>query len=196
MKILRKMALAAIMAVPAAGASAAVIDFSDAYIGNHTNYVEDGYTFDRIRVVRGYCGTDPVKLCGTESKFGDSTMTQVGGGNFNLNGLWFKFLDAATPLKLVTDHGEMVWSVGSLLNGSAIETGKGYAVSLTDNALFRNISFLKFVNTEYGTEGNGVGRADLRIDKLDVAPVPLPAAGVLLLAGLGGFAAIRRRKHA
>ena len=33
-----------------------------------------------------------------------------------------------------------------------------------------------------------------RIDSVSVAPVPLPAAGLLMVAGLGGLAALRRRK--
>lgn len=33
------------------------------------------------------------------------------------------------------------------------------------------------------------------VDSVSVAPVPLPAAGAMLLAGLGGFAALRRRKN-
>lgn len=47
-----------------------------------------------------------------------------------------------------------------------------------------------------GAEGTGHARGNLRFDDLDVAPVPLPAAGVLLIAGLDGFALVRRRKQA
>ena len=33
------------------------------------------------------------------------------------------------------------------------------------------------------------------VDSVSIAPVPLPAAGAMLLAGLGGFAALRRRRN-
>lgn len=35
---------------------------------------------------------------------------------------------------------------------------------------------------------------DFKIKSITVAPVPLPAGGLLLLAGLGGFTTLRRRK--
>jgi len=44
-----------------------------------------------------------------------------------------------------------------------------------------------------GTKTTGIGVA---FDNLTVAPVPLPAAGLLLLGGLGGLVAVRRRRKA
>lgn len=34
------------------------------------------------------------------------------------------------------------------------------------------------------------------VSKVSIAPVPLPAGGLMLLGGLGGLAALRRRKKA
>jgi choice-of-anchor C domain-containing protein len=48
---------------------------------------------------------------------------------------------------------------------------------------------LRFVSGSSGVHG-----AALDDVKIDLAPVPLPAAGALLLAGLGGLALLRRRK--
>lgn len=50
----------------------------------------------------------------------------------------------------------------------------------------------------YAMFGDGVGDSDLDdiVFKITVSEVPLPAAGWMLLAGLGGIAAIKRRKKA
>jgi hypothetical protein len=50
---------------------------------------------------------------------------------------------------------------------------------------------IKLTNASGNTGGDGFG-----IDTITVSSVPLPAAGWLMIAGLGGLAAMRRRKRA
>ncbi len=45
-------------------------------------------------------------------------------------------------------------------------------------------------------DGILLGNDDFTLQSADVAPVPLPAAGLLLAAGLGGLAALRRKRKA
>jgi hypothetical protein len=47
-----------------------------------------------------------------------------------------------------------------------------------------------------GATNDSVGKPDAALAAIDVAPVPVPAAGLMLLGALGGLAAMRRRKAA
>jgi hypothetical protein len=79
------------------------------------------------------------------------------------------------------------------LGGQQIDNGVGSANSALDMA-FKKISDTSY----YALFGDGGGGNDDDFDdmvlRIDVAPVPLPAAGFLLFGAIGGLAALRRRK--
>ncbi|WP_341351588.1 VPLPA-CTERM sorting domain-containing protein [Paracoccus fontiphilus] len=57
-------------------------------------------------------------------------------------------------------------------------------------------TYLKLVDVTKEQFANTSSYDGADIGMVSIAAVPVPAAGVLLLAGLGGFAALRRRKSA
>lgn len=196
---------AAALALFAGAASAAVIDFDGGSLGTHTAYVEEDFTFDKLRLVSAYCASKPVQPCAAENAFRDTTMSHVGGNSFSVSSLWFSLISTVSPLTLVTDKGTASFAIGDLLNGTAIQQGKGYVLDLAANSIFADISFLRFVDSSLGQDGTGHGKGNMRFDNIDVtanaamptiAPVPVPAAGLLLAGGLAGLATLRRRRKA
>lgn len=57
-------------------------------------------------------------------------------------------------------------------------------------------SYIRLVDVSKSVFPNTTSFDGYDVDSVAVAPVPLPAAGVMLLAGLGGLAMVRRRKTA
>ena len=76
----------------------------------------------------------------------------------------------------------------------------GVEVGGTDYGNINQYSSLLEVDVTGSTfvqlDGNRSGNAYWLIDVVNIEPVPLPASSLLLLGGLGGLAAMRRRKKA
>lgn len=129
------------------------------------------------------------------NQFVDSTLARAGGGLFDVTGMGISLI-AETPL---TDRGFVSFGLGSVIGGQTIEINKGHVLDLSTGSIFENISFFKVVDATLGTPRNRrlQGKPAFRQhDVTEVVPVPLPAAGVVLVAGIGGLAVVRRRKRA
>lgn len=86
----------------------------------------------------------------------------------------------------------------------SLEATRNVAQNSLNNGFFSIIGFpppgagtYVYTLSAFGPSSNAVPVASTSIDVIvtDVAPVPLPAALPLMLAGLGGLAALRRRKR-
>jgi hypothetical protein len=118
----------------------------------------------------------------------------------------YKLFDANgdfTGLSDIRVYGSDVWDNGTEANdnqGAAFNAAGGTS-SVTDEGVTRtngNLDFLLGENTAAGTTISsvpGAGGLIATISFNQVAPVPLPAALPLLLAGLGGLGAVRRRRR-
>jgi hypothetical protein len=97
-----------------------------------------------------------------------------------------------------SDGGSTFSSVSALPQKDDNEpTGIGDDNFGTVGLAFRNDLFLRVDTVRFyagGTNPFDDGNANITAAGLEVAPVPLPAAGWMLLAGLGGMAALRRRQ--
>lgn len=208
--------IALVYAFATSPASAATITFDDVdgvYTnGQNTSYISQGFLFTPARDLGDTkCATGRClqELNGQGVNL-ITTMTRLDNAEFDLGGFFFSLVGNGTDANnniTVTGFAGLVSRsltftintlqtlnnpnasvafaecVGNEVDDGFIRKNCGYTVSF--NGFFDDVD--KVVWTA------GVS-AETRLDDIVVGEVPLPAAGWLLIAGLGGLAAMRRRK--
>ena len=152
-------------------AGAATVDFGTS-AGNLASYGEDGFTFAPARLVNGNCLDGACLALNTN----ETTTLTFGGSAFTLETFSFSLLGRPAELTVTGDNG-----------ASAVFTTDEYGFNTYNTAvlgpLFAGVTSIVFADT---------GTGNIRIDDVvlsgDIAPAPLPATGLLMLAGLGAFA--------
>jgi hypothetical protein len=178
-----RLAAAALVAgaglIGSAASAATLIDFN----GDKTAdpYPEDGFSFAPIRIVNGNC-IDGGCLALNDNESTGMTYTSA-PGLFTLTGLSFKLLGKGT--------GNALTVTGS--NGTSLSYAVAAYAKNTYHALLFTNEFANVSSVTFSTGGGG----NVRVDNLSAtaAPVPLPAAGLLLIGGLGVLGAASRRKR-
>lgn len=213
---------AGLMAIASVGASAATIDFTSASTGTSGSAAGGTWTLTtnvgtltNAQAFDGQ-GSDLSSTglalqrdgYGVQSAFdaarNDDELTAISGGQelvtltFSkaVRLLSFSFLDLFLPPNggngevgyAMADDGTILSAFGTDLANTNGSLRAGYASAAGGGIITKSIRFY------VGIINDTQGRADGALASVDVAPVPVPAAGMLLIGALGGLAMVRRRK--
>ncbi|MEM6372019.1 MAG: VPLPA-CTERM sorting domain-containing protein [Pseudomonadota bacterium] len=181
----------------------AAADFEDNDALFDNPYTEDGMEFSRTALSfnNNGCG---FAGCGTHlgfysgpTPFTGNYMYGSGGGTFTIQSTGS---DVFTALELILGTGNssaqgMSYSWQTFLSGNLV--GSGTTARLAVPGWYGWSDASGFDTVVFGqATGNAPAFDSVRAQFVDPAPIPLPAAGWLMLVGLGGLSALRRRKKA
>ncbi len=130
-------------------------------------------------------GTAMAELVGTTNALLRQTVS-LHTGRYVLS-LWYS-PEAATRAA----NSRLGWNMGGIISG-VLSTANGATVG---NWVQLNVEFLVQNTRKYQLSLANFGKAGAFVDNVAIAPVPVPAAGVVLLGALGALAGLRRRKKA
>lgn len=207
-------AFSAAMAFGASVSNAAVIDFTSASTG-HSGVLAGGTTWSMTAS----------GVLNNSQTFDGNSKPAGSGLSFETDGYGVGLKDdeiTTTPMR--QEWIEVAFSAPTLINafyfldlfqaanGSTLEIGQAtvdgsttFSLAATDiagsgaggfvAAVFKPI-YATVIRFTILSSNDNLGYADGALAGIGIAPVPVPAAGLLLMGGLGGLAALRRRRKA
>mgnify|MGYP003382336851 CR=1 FL=1 len=207
-------AFSAAMAFGASVSNAAVIDFTSASTGN-SGVLAGGTTWSMT--ASGYLNNSQA-FDGNSKPAGSGLSFETDGYGVGLDD------DEITTTPMRQEWIEVAFSAPTLINafyfldlfqaanGSTLEIGQAtvdgsttFSLVATDiagsgaggfvAAIFKPI-YATVIRFTILSSNDNLGYADGALAGIGMAPVPVPAAGLLLMGGLGGLAALRRRRKA
>ncbi len=178
---------AVVFALGGGSVSASVVDFEDGYSSGN-KYFEDGFVFEQlgsgnVSTPRGcvYEGVNSECMLLQNSRSGKIVkMYREDGGAFDLLSFLYDGRDGQGPALYVSTEttGGTLFSEDNVANDM---------ISSGPLDQFKNVTMIFFRDADNGSA---------RVDSIHAVAVPLPAAGFLMLVGLGALGVMRRRQRA
>ena len=183
---MKKMITAAAVFLATATASSAAnitLDFSGVSSGTNVSLGGD-FVADEIRITNGNCLVAPCAALNGPVDL--TTISRVGNKPFTVDSFWYEFVGNRNILTVSV--ADMAGTFTTFANFLETVVGSNNGGQFAGGPA--NIYAIRFDSTS-GTPGN------IRIDDLSITttPIPLPAAGGMLLLGLGAMAVGRRKKR-
>jgi hypothetical protein len=159
----------------------ATVDFNGGTTtgGATKTYTEDGFQFYSARIVGGPCQFAGADKCAALNPNETTVLTKVGGGSFDFTSVWFylngKVSDGLNGLRIFdTNNTSHIFD----FTQPTYSHNTGYTAALD----FAGVTSITFASS--GDKGN----ARFDTGKLGfTSTVPVPAAGVMLVSGLGAL---------
>lgn len=112
------------------------------------------------------------------------------GQEVTVTGVYVLDLFALETTKIYDQNNVLIGTI-STTTASGDNTQDGYAyIAFSTGVAVTSLTFLA------GNQNDAFGNPDFALAAVTLAPIPVPAAGLLLLGGLGALGAAKRRRKA
>ena len=158
------------------------LTYSQEYDGTNDPVTTLALENDGVGVIRNPNSTDD------EVTYPRESLTMTFAAEVEVSGFYFLDLFGRETVTVYDENNILLTVIAS--PWGAFDNSEGGYVYYAFDATVTSLTFVP------GSSNDNRGRPDFALAAIDLAPIPVPAAGLLLLTALGGLGLARRRKSA